>query len=115
MSTMTKSQETTTGTVDNWDQTDPQWLVDLTPEQLGTGLLLVKQPDSDKTVKVHKSDIRYDQFKIYAGLQSSIAIKWVPHTISDQATLLGLKCHGYCETTCVKPGCICDSANHQCS
>jgi hypothetical protein len=114
MATMTMPGETTTGTIDNWDQTDPQWLVDLSEDQLGTGLLLVKQPGSEEIEKFHKSDIRYGQFKIYAGLEQAIAIKWVPHTIADETTVLRLKCHGYCEATCVQPGCICDANNHQC-
>lgn len=114
MAIMTKPGDTTVGTTDNWDQTDPQWLIDLSPDHLGTGLFLVKESDSAAIKKLHKSDIRYGQFKGYGSLKQAIAIKWVPHSISDEETLLRLQCHGSCEETCVQPGCICDATNHQC-
>jgi hypothetical protein len=112
--TTTKTKDTFTGTIDNWDQTDPRWLVDLDADQLGTGLFIVSQTDPNQIKKSKKSDVTYSAFKDYAVLEQAIAIKWVPHTIADETTVLRLKCHGYCETTCVQPGCICDSINHKC-
>jgi len=101
-------------TKDNWDQTDPQWLVGLSEDQLGTGLLLVKQAGSEETEKINKVNISYSKFRTDPVHQQAIAIKWVPHIIADETTVLSLKCDGYCEATCVKPGCICDSNNHRC-
>jgi len=47
-------------TKDNWDQTDPQWLVGLSADQLGTGLLLVKQAGSEETEKINKLNCTLD-------------------------------------------------------
>jgi hypothetical protein len=112
MSTITETDSIRTKDIS--DQTDPQWLVGLSADQLGTGLLLVKQAGSEDTEKTNKSNIVYSQFRTDAVHQQAIAIKWVPHTIADETTVLSLKCDGYCEATCVKPGCICDSNNHRC-
>ena len=114
MSMLTKSGDAATQTSDRWDQTDSQWLINLRDDQLGTGLFLIKDTESNEISKSHKSDIAYSEFKIYARLQQAVAIKWVPHTIGDEATVLRLICNGYCEETCVQPGCICDTDNHRC-
>ena len=110
----TKSGSTSMRPKDDWDQTDPHWLVGLSAGQLGTGLLLVKESSSDEVKKINQSSIGYLQFRTFAVSEHATAMKWIPHTIADETTVLSLKCDGYCQRTCVRPGCICDSNRHRC-
>lgn len=92
------------------NQTDPAWLLNLGPTQLGTGLFMLPDVLSDSfgaMIVQAVQDILYADCLRRGAL--AVAFKWVPHTIADYQKLLIAKCHPHiCVATCVEPGCMCN-------
>lgn len=96
--------------VDKKNQTDPNWLAQITEiaTELGTGIFVVSQPQVEvgSIRKEFVEQIVYSE--CVARGDSAVAFKWVPHFIADANQLRSTPCERKpCVDTCVKPGCVC--------
>lgn len=99
------------------DQTDQTWILDLSENALGTGLVFIPNPtlDNPKAArKVFLSHITYETCKQIGADSGAITIKWVPHTVASYAALLATKCDGHCVGTCTRPSCRCNHDTNTC-
>jgi len=98
------------------NQTNPEWLIELTPESLGTGIFLMPDVFSERfgdMIAPAVPNITYGNC-IQRGM-FAVAFKWVPERISTyEALLKSPKCYGPCVDTCKQPGCICNKITGQC-
>jgi hypothetical protein len=95
-----------------FDQTKMEWQRKAAPEELGTGIVLLRS-NSPEVFKPSKKmlipNVRYDQFKNKVKELDAIAMKWVPGFVASYEALLAAACEPKpCTETCVQPGCICD-------
>jgi|SRR5215831_9675389 len=113
-----------------YDQTDWNWLANLTVNQLGTGIYLLPvkppqvpppvtgppfSPSSGPTNKLFQPGITYDVCKQNACRAKASVFRWVPETIASFTVIQQTQCPDLkCTDTCVTPGCICDPDIGQC-
>ena len=102
------------------DQTKQDWINNLDPADLGTGIFLLTSgptlptPNVPQAVqKLFAYGLTYQRCKEQSNeLSSLIAFKWVPDSASDPTTLSTDACGAPCDadTECVNTGCICDGS-----
>ncbi len=68
-----------------WNQTHPDWLVNILPDSLGTGIFFTIE-DGELTKKDFAKDIAYNECLEQA--KNYRAFQWVPHTIMGYDDLL---------------------------
>lgn len=62
------------------DQTEPVWLTDNTPGELGTGMLYFRDASAPAGQKQYIRNITYQGCKLRST--SARAMKWIPHRIA---------------------------------
>lgn len=97
------------------NQTDPNDLINISPSDLGTGIFLIPDVQSERfgaMTKVFVSNISYPHC-VHRGY-FAFTFKWVPHTIATESELRNSNCSAPCVQTCVVKGCICNHATGLC-
>jgi hypothetical protein len=90
------------------DQTDPSWLRDSNPQDLGTGIFLVPDVISDEIGAVRRvivPDLTHQQCERRGAFTP--AFKWVPQWIASVEVIQRTDCHGDCTVLTDEPGCLC--------
>jgi len=101
------------------NQTDPAWINQSPPHQLGTGVFLIHVVDPNDPDAVWREDVpdlTYNQCRRRTDHPAVKAFKWVPHWVADYVAIISERCGGPCShsTGCVEPGCICDLVKRRC-
>lgn len=97
------------------NQTDPNDLANVSPNDPGIGIFLVPNVQSDQyaaALKVYVPDIKYAEC-IRRG-QFALAFKWVPAAIATVSQLQQSHCSGPCVTSCAGKGCVCNQQRGMC-
>lgn len=98
------------------NQTNPEWLIELTSESLGTGMFLIPDVFSEEFGAMTASAVRRITYSncIQRGM-FTVAFKWVPERVATYESLRkSPECHGPCVDTCKQPACICNKVTGQC-
>ncbi|SDQ36478.1 hypothetical protein SAMN05445850_0405 [Paraburkholderia tuberum] len=100
------------------NQTNPDDLFDIQPEELGTGYFLIPDVESDEygaATKVPKTDITYSDC-IRRG-EFTMGYRWVPNRkAQDLEAANATNCKGPCNGECWRRGhdCVCNDAQGRC-
>ncbi len=93
------------------NQTDPSSLLNLDPNEIGTGLFLVPDPnqaDYGAATKLTVQDITYGEAVVRGTF--SMAFKW----IKGGTKIPNKPCGQPCVASCVEIGCLCNYATGRC-
>lgn len=90
------------------DQTDPSWLRDSKPEDLGTGIFLIPDVTSDDIGAVTRVVVPNLSHR-ECGKRGAFtpAFKWVPYWVADIDAIQHAGCYGDCTVLSDEPGCLC--------
>jgi hypothetical protein len=98
------------------NQTEPAWLIQATPDSLGTGLFLRRlgPPGVADYQVTPELQVTYPA-AVVAG-QTALAFKWVPHHVASEDLVLKQmgSCGALCARTCVRYGCVCNPETGRC-
>ena len=97
------------------NQTDENWLDPTQPYELGTGLFVIANPQSNQhnaVTGVVIKDIEYRDCVTRGAM--AVAFKWIPHRIAPFTIITAGTCSGKsCVYTCANYRCLC--INHVCT